>query len=218
MMSSRITLLDYGMCNLLNVARAFEHCGADVTITEDPNVALAAEILVVPGVGAFRDSIREIEARDLGDAIKRFVDTGRPFLGICVGMQMLFETGEEFGDHAGLGLLGGRVVAIPHSTTDKVSLRIPHIGWNHLVAPETGRSWHGTLLDAFEGKQPAFYFVHSFAVMPDDPAIRLADTIYGGHRICAAIQHENIMATQFHPERSGEMGLDLIRHFMAKAK
>lgn len=215
MMSNKITLLDYGMCNLLNVARAFEHCGAEVTITEDAAIAHRAEKLVVPGVGAFSDSIREIEARGFGDAIKRFIETGRPFLGICVGMQMLFEGSEEFGEHAGLGVLEGRVLAIPKSTADGMAQRIPHIGWNHLVAPETGRSWRGTLLDEFEGKQPAFYFVHSFAAKPDDPAIRLADTVYGGHRICAAVQCDNVTATQFHPERSGEVGLHLIRHFMS---
>lgn len=214
-MSNKITLLDYGMCNMLNVARAFEHCGAEVTITEDAAIAQVAEKLVVPGVGAFRDSIREIEARGFGDAIKRFIETGRPFLGICVGMQILFEASEEFGEHAGLDVLAGRVLAIPRLTTDGVAQRVPHIGWNHLVTPETGRSWRGTLLDAFEGKHPAFYFVHSFAAKPDDPAIRLADTVYGGHRICAAVQRENVMATQFHPERSGEVGLHLIRHFMS---
>ncbi len=215
MMSNKITLLDYGMCNMLNVARAFEHCGAEVIITEDAAIAQEAEKLVVPGVGAFRDSIREIEARGFGDAIKRFIGTGRPFLGICVGMQMLFEVSEEFGEHAGLGVLAGRVLAIPRLTTDGVAQRVPHIGWNHLATPETGRSWRSTLLEEFEGKHPAFYFVHSFAAQPLDPDIRLADTVYGGHRICAAVQRENVMATQFHPERSGEMGLHLIRHFMS---
>lgn len=205
------------MCNLLNVARAFEHCGAEVTITEDAAVALRAEKLVLPGVGAFFDSIREIEARGLGEAIKRFIETGRPFLGICVGMQVLFEASEEFGDHAGLGVLGGRVVAVPKLTVDGVAQRIPHIGWNHLVVPETGRSWRGSLLEPFEGGQPAVYFVHSFAAIPDDPGVRLADTLYGGHRICAAVGHDNVTATQFHPERSGEVGLHLIRQFMTEA-
>lgn len=215
MTSNKITLLDYGMCNLLNVARAFEYCGAEVTITENPTVAQRADKLVVPGVGAFGDSMREIEARGFGDAIKRFTGTGRPFLGICVGMQMLFETSEEFGEHAGLGVLAGRVLAIPKLTTDGIAQRIPHIGWNHLVTPETGRSWHGTLLDEYEGKHPAFYFVHSYSAKPDDSAVCLVDTVYGGHRICAAIQRENVMATQFHPERSGESGLNLIRHFIS---
>lgn len=214
MMIHKITLLDYGMCNMLNVVRAFEHCGAEVTITEDAAIALRAEKLVVPGVGAFRDSMLEIESRGLGDTIKCFIETGRPFLGICVGMQMLFDGSEEFGDHAGLGVLGGRVVAIPKLTTEGAAQRIPHIGWNHLVHPETGRSWHASLMEEFEGKHPAVYFVHSFAAIPADPSVRIADTIYGGHRICAAVQRDNVMATQFHPERSGNTGLNIIRRFM----
>lgn len=213
-MSGKVTILDYGMCNLLNVARAFEHCGAQVTVTEDAAVAQSAEKLVVPGVGAFKDSIREIESRGLGDAIKRFIETGRPFFGICVGMQMLFEASEEFGHHAGLCVLGGTVTTIPRLTTDGNAQRVPHIGWNHLVPPETGRSWRGTLLEGCEARHPAVYFVHSFAAMPSDPSVRLADAIYGGHRICAAVQRDNVMATQFHPERSGEVGLNIIREFM----
>lgn len=214
MMSKKITLLDYGMCNLLNVARAFEHCGAEVTITDDPTVALAADSLVVPGVGAFRQSILEVQARGFDDAIKRFVDTDRPFLGICVGMQILFESSEEFGDQSGLGVLQGSVKAVPKLTTDGVSQRIPHIGWNHLTPPETGRSWSSSVLEDFERTHPAVYFVHSFAAVPADPSVRLADTIYGGHRVCAAVQRNNVMATQFHPERSGEIGLDILRRFM----
>lgn len=214
MSKQKITLLDYGMCNMLNVARAFEHCGAEITITEDPAVALRAEKLVVPGVGAFRDSILEIESRGLGDAIKGFVETARPFLGICVGMQMLFEGSDEFGSHSGLGILGGRVKAIPKFTTDGAEQRIPHIGWNHLGHAETDRSWEKTLLNDFEGTCPAVYFVHSFAAVPSDRSISLADTIYGGHGVCAAVQRGNVMATQFHPERSGEIGLSLIRRFI----
>lgn len=213
-MSSKVTILDYGMCNLLNVARAFEHCGAEVTVTEDAAVAQSAEKLVVPGVGAFKDSIREIESRGLGEAIKRFIETGRPFFGICVGMQMLFNASEEFGHHAGLGVFGGTVTSIPRLTTDGLAQRVPHIGWNHLVPAETGRNWHGTLLEGCEGQHPAVYFVHSFAAVPSDPSVRLADAIYGGHRICAAVQRNNVMATQFHPERSGEVGLNIIRRFM----
>lgn len=214
-MSDKVTILDYGMCNLLNVARAFEHCGVEVTITEDAAVAQSAEKLVVPGVGAFKDSIHELESRGLSDAIKRFIETGRPFFGICVGMQMLFEASEEFGHHAGLGVLGGTVTSIPRLTVDGLPQRVPHIGWNHLVPAETGRGWHGTLLEGFDGLHPAVYFVHSFAAIPSDPSVRLADAIYGGHRICAAVQRDNVMATQFHPERSGEIGLSLIQKFMA---
>ena len=215
MTSLNVTILDYGMCNLLNVARAFEHVGAQVTVTEDPRAALAAERLVVPGVGAFRDSMKEVSERGFGDAIRRFAESGRPMFGICVGMQMLFDGSDEFGDHAGLGILPGRVRAVPNVDLNGVAQRVPHIGWNGLVAPRQGRDWAGTLLAPFAGEHPAMYFVHSFAAVPDDPADALADCLYGGHRLCAAVQRGNLVATQFHPERSGEAGLAITRRFLA---
>ena len=214
MTSLNVTILDYGMCNLLNVARAFEHVGAQVTVTEDPRDALAAERLVVPGVGAFRDSMKEVSERGFGDAIRRFAESGRPMFGICVGMQMLFDGSDEFGDHAGLGILPGRVRAVPNLGLNGVAQRVPHIGWNHLVAPEGGRDWRGTLLDPVIGTHPAVYFVHSFAAVPARQEDRLADCLYGGQRICAAVQRGNLMASQFHPERSGELGLAMVRHFV----
>lgn len=212
---TKVTILDYGMCNLFNVVRAFEHCGADVQVTEDPKRALLAERLVVPGVGAFKDSIKEVTERGFGDAIRQFVQTERPLFGICVGMQILFDASEEFGEHEGLGILKGRVQAIPSRNKNGDLQRIPHIGWNHLHVPE-GKSWRGELLGAFDGKSPAMYFVHSFAASPEYVEDRMADCLYGGHRICAAVQRANVMATQFHPERSGEEGLKIISEFLKR--
>lgn len=214
MTQKSITLVDYGMANLLNVARAFEHCGAAVRVVETPGEIVDAGRLVVPGVGAFSDCLDELRRRGFDDTLRRYVDTGRPMLGICVGMQALFEVSEEFGEHPGLGLLPGRVCAVPRQTIDGAPQRVPHIGWNHLVEPETGRGWAGTLLDPFLGQRPAVYFVHSFEAQPLNPADRLADCIYGGHRVCAAIQRGNLMATQFHPERSGKIGLTILRRFL----
>jgi len=214
-MSKKVTLIDYGMCNLLNVARALEVCGADLTVTEDPAVALAAEKLVVPGVGAFSECLRELHERGFADVIRRYADTERPLLGICVGMQMLFDASDEFGEHAGLGILSGNVRAISPVTIEGAPQRVPHIGWNHLVSPETGRHWGNTLLHDFDGREPAMYFVHSYAAEPAADDIRLADVMYGGRRLCAAVQRDNLMATQFHPERSGELGLAITRRFVA---
>lgn len=210
----QVTLLDYGMANLLNVARAFEYCGADVTITESAADAARASRLVVPGVGSFQHALDELRARGLDDAIRAFAESGKPMFGICVGMQMLFDSSEEFGEHSGLGILPGNVSAIPRKTVQGNSQRVPHIGWNHLVQPENGRNWSGTLLRAFQGKIPAFYFVHSFAAQPVRSEDRLADCVYGGHRICAAVLRDNLIATQFHPERSGELGLSLLQEFL----
>ncbi len=214
MLNKQVTLLDYGVANLLNVARAFEYCGAEVTIAESSSEAAAANRLVVPGVGAFEHALSEIRARGLDDTIREFARSGKPMFGICVGMQMLFDFSDEFGSHAGLGVLPGRVEAVPNMTVDREKQRVPHIGWNHLVPPEGDRSWDGTLLRAFAGQQPAFYFVHSFAAQPELQTDRLADCIYGGHRISAAVQRDNIVATQFHPERSGKVGLELVKEFM----
>lgn len=212
-MTAKITIVDYGMGNLLNVARAFDHIGVEVLVTEDPAQAARADRLVVPGVGAFKDSVGAVRSRGFDKAILEFSQTKRPFLGICVGMQMLFDASDEFGDNSGLGVLSGRVKPVPAQTADGETQRIPHIGWNELVEPETSRSWDGTLLQDAPPK-PAVYFVHSFAAVPSDTSIRLADCIYGGHRICAAVQNENVMATQFHPERSGQLGLNILRHFV----
>lgn len=210
-----ITLLDYGMCNMLNVARAFEHVGAQLTITEDPAQARSAERLIVPGVGAFSNSMHELNRRGHSDAIRDFVATGRPMLGICVGMQVLFEGSEEFGDTNGLGLLTGWVRAVPDQTVDCQPQRVPHIGWDKLLVPEqTNRSWAGTLLEPLAQIDPAVYFVHSFCAVPADKADILAECDYGGHRLCAAVARDNIVATQFHPERSGEIGLRALRHFV----
>lgn len=210
-----ITLLDYGMCNMLNVVRAFEHVGAKLTVTDDPLEAQRADRLVVPGVGAFSDSMLEIHRRGHSDAIREFVATGRPLFGICVGMQILFEGSEEFGHTEGLGLLPGWVRSVPAFTTQGTQQRLPHIGWDHLLPPiETDRSWEGTILQPFAETNPAVYFVHSFGAVPNDPSIRLADCEYGGHRICAAVTRDNIVATQFHPERSGEVGLKALRQFI----
>ncbi|SFZ78882.1 imidazole glycerol phosphate synthase subunit HisH [Chitinimonas taiwanensis] len=211
---AKVTILDYGMCNLFNVVRAFEHSGADVQVTDDPSKVSSAERLVVPGVGAFKDSIRELTERGFGDAIRAFVHAQRPLFGICVGMQILFDSSEEFGEHRGLSILPGRVQAVPSATVMGESQRVPHIGWNHLV-PADGRTWQGTMLAPFEGKSPAVYFVHSFSAVPKCETDRLADCIYGGHHICAAVARDNVMATQFHPERSGDIGLAIIRQYLS---
>lgn len=211
MLNRKVTVVDYGMCNLFNVVRAFEHVGAEVSVATTPEAAQDADRLVVPGVGAFRDSMKEVQSRGFADAIRRFAETGRPLFGICVGMQILFDASEEFGEHAGLGILPGRVRAIPGASTTGQSQRVPHIGWNHLHSG--GRDWSNTLLAPLVGTSPALYFVHSFAATPARDEDKLAHCIYGGHQVCAAVQRMNVMATQFHPERSGLVGLRVVEHF-----
>lgn len=212
-MTHHVTVIDYGIGNLLNVVRAFEHLGAAVDVTDDPAKVAEAERLVLPGVGAFGDGMAGLSALGLVEPIRRYADRGRPFLGICLGMQMMLDRSEEFGDHPGLGLIPGNVIAIPATTLDGRPQKIPHIGWNALVRTEAGGTWLGTVLNGIE-VGASVYFVHSFMAVPNDPAHRLADCDYGGRRISAVIRSGPLYGCQFHPEKSGEVGLCILRNFL----
>lgn len=218
--TSRVTVLDYGIGNLLNVVRALEHCGATVRVaSQASDVAVMGDMpdrLVLPGVGSFGDAMEELRQRGFDDLVKRHVATERPFLGICVGAQLLFDVGEEHssnGVHAGLGLIPGRVQPVPASTPAGQSLRIPHIGWSALQLPPARVGWQGTPLSGVALGEPA-YFVHSFAPVPTHEKHRLADTSYHGVRICAAVVRDHIYGCQFHPERSAAVGLRILQQFL----
>ena len=219
--TSRVTVLDYGIGNLLNVVRALEHCGATVRVAtlsgEVPEGGDMPDRMVLPGVGAFGDAMDELRLRGFDDVVKRFAATDRPFMGICVGAQLLFDVGEEHsshGEHRGLGLIPGRVQPVPATTPDGESLRIPHIGWSALQVPPARAGWDGTpLAGVVPGEQ--VYFVHSFAPVPTHEEHRLADTSYHGVRICAAVARGHIYGCQFHPERSAAAGLGMLRQFLA---
>lgn len=211
-MSIPVTVIDYGIGNLLNVLRALEHCGALPTVIDKAAPeALNAPRLVLPGVGAFGDGMAELRARGFDDLVKRFAATGRPFLGICVGMQMMFDASEEMGEHAGLGLLAGRVQPVPATGADGTPHRVPHIGWRPLQAP---RAWTGSILADVQPGERA-YFVHSFSAQPERATDRLADVDYDGRSICAAVQRDNLTGCQFHPERSAHAGLGMLHKFLA---
>lgn len=211
-MSVPVTVIDYGIGNLLNVVRALEHCGGAVRVIDRASPGdLDAPRLVLPGVGAFGDGMQELRERGFDDLVRRFADTGRPFLGICVGLQMMFEVGEEMGEHRGLGLLAGRVRAVPATGIDGAPHRIPHIGWRSL---EPAGDWRGSLL---AGLQPGerVYFVHSYAAEPEQPGVRVADALYDGRAICAAVHRDNLHGCQFHPERSAGPGLAMLKRFLS---
>jgi glutamine amidotransferase len=208
-----ITIVDYGVGNLLSVRRAFQALGCEVRMAQTPGVCLAAERLVLPGVGAFGDCMKQLDRQGLTETIRMFAESGRPLLGICVGMQMLFEYSEEFGRHEGLGMLSGRVAAIPgtHRETGE-PLRVPRVGWTPLVS---GPGY----VDASEALIPVnllnldFYFIHSYAAVPLNTYDMVGACQYGGHTICAAVQSGNVMGTQFHPEKSGPVGLSFLKQF-----
>lgn len=213
-MKKHVLVVDYGVGNLLSVCRAFEACDAVAELSGNPARIASAERLVVPGVGAFGDCMGELRKRDLVKPIMDYIGSGAPVLGICVGMQMLMQIGEEFGEHEGLGVVPGRVRAIPGTRRDGVRHKIPHIGWNALDKPSAGTDWAGTIL---EGVAPGStcYFVHSFTAEPTEDRYRLADCDYHGRRISAALRAGNVSGTQFHPEKSGETGLHILRNFLA---
>ena len=210
-----VAVIDYGVGNLLSVSRALEHCGARVTVTSDAATILASGRVVLPGVGAFADGMVALRAHGLDGVVRQLAATGTPLLGICLGMQMLLDGSEEFGVTTGLGLIPGRVVRIPATTTTGAPHKIPHIGWNELVLPAQRESWQGGLLDGIEPGEAA-YFVHSFMAEPASLAHRLADCQYGGIPISAAVQRDNVLGCQFHPEKSGDVGLRVLRNFLRR--
>ncbi|MFN0250866.1 MAG: imidazole glycerol phosphate synthase subunit HisH [Kofleriaceae bacterium] len=213
-----VTIVDVCSGNLRSVERALAAAGARVTITRDPDVIRAADRIVVPGQGAFGVFMRGLADRNLGDALREAITSGRPYLGICLGMQVLFESSEEQGPVDGLGILGGRVVRL--APTDP-RLKVPHIGWNrvrHTVHPSPT---DGDVLPAdplFGGVADGayFYFVHSFHAVPTDTSL-LAATAEHGSAITAAVRKDNIFACQFHPEKSQAVGLRLLSNFVETA-
>lgn len=203
MNAPRVTIVDYQMGNLRSVQKALEHVGAQATISNDPTEIAAADRLILPGVGAFRDAIREIKSRDLVQPIKDFIASGRPFLGICLGLQLLFDVSEEGGTYEGLGVLPGRVVRFDLP----VEYKVPHMGWNRVKQEQVGLS----IFDQMPA-DPYFYFVHSYYVRPDDANLCWLSSDYGG-AFCAAVARDNVLATQFHPEKSQTHGLQLLKNF-----
>jgi glutamine amidotransferase len=212
-MTTKVTVIDYGASNLLNVVRALEHCGAEVLIADQPETIINADRLVLPGVGAFADGMAGLQNKKLAEPIRFFCEKGNPFLGICLGMQMMLDSSDEFGRHKGLGLVPGKVISIPALGTNGEPHKIPHIGWNELRYPEKGGNWDNSLFSKL-CPGSSMYFVHSFMAVPNNDRHRLADCDYDGQSICAAIHSDNITGCQFHPEKSGELGLTIIKEFI----
>jgi len=197
-----IAIIDYGMGNLRSVEKGFERTGHQATITNDPAVLAAADKIVLPGVGAFADAMAELQRRELVEPVRQAVASGKPFLGICLGLQLLFDTGYEDGRHEGLGILPGEVVRfnVPHE------YKVPHMGWNELAIRRRPPLLEGIA----EGSH--FYFVHSYYVVPRDTAVIAAEANYP-EPFTAMIWRDNLFATQFHPEKSQADGLRILKNF-----
>jgi glutamine amidotransferase len=197
-----LAIIDYQMGNLRSVQKGFEKVGHSATITSDPAVLAAADKIVLPGVGAFPDAIAELKRRGLVEPIKQAIDSGKPFLGICLGLQLLFDVGYEGGRYEGLGVLRGEVVRFDLPAKYKV----PHMGWNALDIRRRPPVLAGLETGTYA------YFVHSYYVVPHDADVIAVETDYGGP-FCSMIWRDNIFATQFHPEKSQSDGLRILKNF-----
>lgn len=201
----KVALIDYGAGNLRSVANALRELGVDPVIAASPDQLAGATHLVLPGVGSFGDCMAQLQSRDLLGAIRDWVSAGKPYLGICLGYQILFDSSEETPGVAGLGIVPGTV----RRFREAPGLKIPHMGWNSAVPrrPESG-NWAGL------GAEPYFYYVHSYFPVPDDDSVIAAETTYGLDTFAAAIELPNLLACQFHPEKSQDAGIRLIRNFL----
>ena len=201
-----IAIIDYGMGNLRSVQKGFEAVGAKAIVTSDSKKILSARSVVLPGVGAFKACMDNLEKFDLIDTVKQSVQSGKPFLGICLGLQLLFSQAEEFGSVSGLGILKGKVVGFKDAPNSGDPLKIPHMGWNNVEVKPSH-----PLFDSVPN-QSYFYFVHSYYVVPEDRATVATITNYGIEFV-SGIHHENIYAFQFHPEKSQQLGLTVLKNF-----
>ncbi len=215
-MTTKVAVIDYGIGNVFSVCNALRKIGEEPLLTDKAAEIESADRIILPGVGAFGKAVDALKSRGLDEVLKRYRETGRPFMGICVGLQMALARGTEFGDFDGLGYIDGDVVRIPGDADDGSPLCVPHISWGPLYAASGAEErWRESIFGDFLSGGASAYFVHSFHCVPKDASTILAETEYGGHRLTAAVQADNFVGTQFHPERSGEIGQRVLRRFMA---
>lgn len=198
-----IAIIDYDAGNIKSVEKALQYLGQDAVITRDADVILQADGVILPGVGAFGDAMEKLHAYGLVEVIRQCVARRIPFLGICLGLQLLFESSEESPGVEGLHILDGKIVRIPAQP----GLKIPHIGWNQLSFPNKGRLFQGI------SENPYVYFVHSYYLQASDPGIVTAATDYGAY-IHASVEKDKVFACQFHPEKSSDVGMQILRNFI----
>ncbi len=209
---TKIAIIDYGVGNIYSLARAFKFFGVEALVTEDPKILEEADGVVLPGVGSFEAGMRGLELRGLIQTVKNVAEQNKPMLGICLGAQLMMTEGYEFGVFKGLDIIKGKVVHFPPLLDNE---KVPQVGWNTLSS--SSGSFQGTILDSFDIKDHV-YFVHSYILEPALSENSFAMTSYGGHKFSSAIRKGNIYGVQFHPEKSGQVGLKLIKNFIDLTK
>lgn len=215
-MSRKTIVVDYGIGNVFSVCNAIGKVGGIADLTGDPDAIRKADRIILPGVGAYARAMEALKSDGIADALKEFIATGRPFMGVCIGMQVLMERSTEFGKHEGLGFVPGEVRRIPDTSPSGQHLRVPHIGWAGLkpsgnLGPE---SWRSTPLEHMGSAGGSVYFVHSYHCLPSEASDRIAFADYDGFEVTAAIRRDNIVGVQFHPERSGTAGQQILHSFL----
>lgn len=211
----KIAIVDYGLGNLFSIGQACKHEGMEVAITGDVNEMLAADAVLLPGVGAFANAMAALEKHDLVRPLKDMAGEGKPLIGICLGLQLLMSESHEFGTHQGLDLIKGTVERLPadvkvDESSSKTRLKVPQVEWNRIRRP-SGVSWEESFLDGINDGD-YMYFVHSYSVVPKDPKVIFSLSNFGDYQFCSSVRQGNIFACQFHPERSASHGLRIYRN------
>ena len=209
-----VSIVDYGRGNLFSVKQACEQAGLRPVITASASVIADSDALILPGVGAFGDAMESLQKMDLGPAIRDFIASGRPFMGICLGMQLLMNESNEFGIHKGLDIIKGRVIRFPDKDAENKISKVPQVGWNRIFRNHSGgrNGWQGTPLRNVNDAE-FMYFVHSYYAVPTEKETVLSTSTYGGMEYCSSILWKNVFAVQFHPEKSSREGIKIYREW-----
>jgi len=206
----KITVIDYGCGNILNLARAIKFLGYEIETTHDKKSIINSSHLILPGVGAFGNAMQKLEQYNLPNVIQEYAKSGKPLFGICLGMQLLFTESNEFGNHKGLNLIPGEVIKISNKKNKEI--KIPHVGWNEIYPVNSKKEWKNNILkNSLIGK--SFYFVHSFVCQTTNPNTTIAVCNYLGTSIPAVVSVDNVFGCQFHPEKSADNGLAVLKNF-----
>jgi len=208
---AKVSIVDYGISNLFSVKRACEYAGIDCVVTSDNQEIKKSKAVILPGVGAFGDAMKNLKKRKLISPIKDFILSGKPFLGICLGMQLLMDESEEFGSHKGLGVVKGNVVRFPKENSGSARIKVPHIGWNRIRFAAAGDFRRSILKGVGDGEY--MYFTHSYFVETAKNEHVITTTEYSGVKYCSGLRKDNVFAFQFHPEKSGVRGLGVYKNF-----